>query len=298
MKLSHISLIAEELFPFVHYLSRSHRQLRRCSVENILNNKGFSDYETLPKDQLERRLKEERQRASAMDEKTFKLTLSLSVSLTVLGSMAAFVTNAISSATVQATLTILFGVGLFYALAAGFTAVGALRTQRTYGYGTAFLLEQQREQDAPRILADALARQETMNIVRHLRNETAYQALRNGLLMLFAGILIFSVTLTYQSLRPLPTSQTAHVQDSIGSTPPTQAYRPLEHHRLQRAGGQAEVEGLPGAGHAEVEAPARPAELPRIRRPRGADTPDKPGVRVAPEAGQKQGGPHHQLAEP
>ena len=201
MKLSYISRIAEELFPFIYCLVHSRRLLRRCVVKNILNYKDFSDYETLSKNQLKHRLNEEHQRASTLDEKTFKLTLSLTVALTVLGSIAALVIKVISSATVQVTLTMLFGFGLFYALAAGLTAIGALRTQPSYGNGTRFLLEQQREQGSQRVLADALARQETMNIVRHLRNETAYQALRNGLLMLFAGILIFSVTLTYQSLR-------------------------------------------------------------------------------------------------
>ena len=91
---------------------------------------------------------------------------------------------------VHATLTILFGVGVFYVLGAGITSVSALRTQPLYGYGTRFLVQRQREQEGRRVLAEALARQEIMNIVRHLRNETAYQALRNGLLILLAGILI------------------------------------------------------------------------------------------------------------
>ena len=204
MKQINISRIAEELFPFFHCLVRSRRLLRRCDVKNILNEKEFSDYETLSKSQLKQRLNEEHQRATAMDEKTFKLTLSLSVALTFLGSIAALVIKVISSATLQVTLTMLFGIGLFYAFAAGLTAIGALRTQPSYGNGTRFLLEQQREQGSQRVLADALARQETINIVRHLRNETAFQALRNGLLMFFAGILIFSVTLTYQSFRSAP----------------------------------------------------------------------------------------------
>ena len=92
----------------------------------------------------------------------------------------------------------IIGLGLFYVLAAGFVALGALRTLPSYGYGTQFMLQQQGNTQT--ILADALARQETMNIIRHLGNETAYQALRNGLLLLFVGILIFAATLTYQSL--------------------------------------------------------------------------------------------------
>lgn len=41
-----------------------------------------------------------------------------------------------------------------------------------------------------------------MNSIRPLRNETAYQAVRNGLILLFAGILLFAATLAYPSLCP------------------------------------------------------------------------------------------------
>ena len=200
MKRRYISWIGEELFPFVHCRLRSRRLMRRLAEENILNDVAFADFVALSEAQIEHRLDEEHKRASAMDEKTFKLTLSLSVALTVLGSTAAFVANTITSPLVQATLIILFGVGVFYVLGAGLMAVSALRTQPLYGYGTRFLVQRQTEQDARRVLAEALARQEIMNIVRHLRNETAYQALRNGLLILFAGILGFSATLVLQSL--------------------------------------------------------------------------------------------------
>ena len=135
-----------------------------------------------------------------MDEKTFKLTLSLSVGLTVLGSTAAFLTKVISSATIQTLLTIVIGIGLSYVLAAGFVALGALRTFPTYGYGTQFLLQQRENTET--VLADALARQETMNNIRHLRNETAYAALRNGLLFILAGIIVFAATIVYQSFPP------------------------------------------------------------------------------------------------
>lgn len=204
MKLNCIFRVAEELFPFVSYRVHSRRLLLRCDADNIVNYNDFAEYDSLSNNQLKHRLNEERQRAAAMDEKTFKLTLSISVALTILGSIAALVTKEILSATVQVTLLILFTLGLIYVLVAGLTAVGALRTQRSFGYGTRFLLEQERQEGAQRVLADALARQETMNRIRHLRNETAYQALRNGLLMLFLGILIFLVTLTYQSLRSAP----------------------------------------------------------------------------------------------
>ncbi|MGH2544293.1 MAG: hypothetical protein ACRDIB_15980 [Ardenticatenaceae bacterium] len=195
-----LSRTVEELFPFPHYIARKRRQRRRCESTDILNDVAFAGYDTLSPAQLTDRLKEERERAAGMDDKTFKLTLSLSVGLTVLGSTASFLVKAISSATVQTTLTIVVMLGVFYVLAAGSVALGALRTIPFYGYGTQLLLQPQGK--TQKVLADALARQEIINNIRHLRNETAYQALRNGLLLLFAGFLTFAVTLAYQSLCP------------------------------------------------------------------------------------------------
>ena len=196
-----INRFIEELFPFVYYLPRSRRQRRLCDSEDILCKKAFANYEQLSTEQLTLRLNEERERASNMDEKTFKLTLSLSVGLTVLGLTTAFLVKAISFVAVQIVVSIIIGLGLFFTLVAGTIALGALRTLPSYGYSTQFLMQKQQGNEQT-VLAEALAKQETMNMVRHLRNETAYQALRNGLWLLFAGALIFSVTLGYQSLWP------------------------------------------------------------------------------------------------
>jgi hypothetical protein len=196
-----ISQLAEELFPFLHYLARVARQRRHCESSNILKESEFAEYVRLSREQLSERLKEERARATALDDKTFKLTLSISVGLTVLGSTAAFLIKEVTSPTIQTTLTIAIGVTLFYVLAAGFIALGALRTLPSYGYGTLFLLEQ--HASGPEGIADALARQELMNNIRHLRNETAYQSLRNGLVLLFAGLVLFAMTLAYQSFCPV-----------------------------------------------------------------------------------------------
>ena len=197
-----ISRITEEIFPFAHYLKRKNRLRRRSNSNGILNCQGFDTHSTLPEEQLKDRLKEEHQRAQVMDEKTFKLTLSLSVGLTVVGSMAVPLIKAVSCAVVQIILAISIGASLFYVLAAGLVALGALRTSPSYGYGTQSLLELQQQENSQTYLAEILARQETMNTIRHLRNETAYQALRNGLWLLFTGILIFLTALAYQSLYP------------------------------------------------------------------------------------------------
>lgn len=197
-----ISRIFEEVIPFIPYLVRSRRKRRQAECKNILNKKNFAEYRELSEQQILCRLTEERLRASAMDEKTFKLSLSLSVGLTFLGLAATLLIKAIGYVTVQIILTSFIGLGVLYVLIAGSVAVGALRTLPSYGYGTGFLLQHQR-QPQECLLAEALARQETMNIIRHLRNETAYQALRNGLLLLVVGILVFLISFAYQLFYPV-----------------------------------------------------------------------------------------------
>ena len=196
-----ISRIIEEIFPFGYYVVHSRRKKKQCFSEDLLQEPQFADYETISVAGLKQRLNEEHERASSMDEKTFKLTLSLSVGLTVLGLAAAFLTNLISSGIIQTISIIVIGCGVLYVLAAGVVALGALRTLPTYGYGTRFLLQSQNDQKK---LAEALACQETMNIIRQLRNETAYQALRNGLWLAYAGIMIIAGMLAYQAFFPEP----------------------------------------------------------------------------------------------
>ena len=185
-----IQRVFEEILPFVPFLTRASQQRRRSESGDILECPQFAGYGSLPEDQLEGRLGEERKRAQLLDEKTFKLTLSLSIGLTVVGSTAVPLIRVLSGPGMQLIVGACIGLGLFYVLAAGFVALGALRTMRSYGYGTRFLLELPKQDNRQIYLAAELARQETMNLIRHLRNETAYQALRNGLYFLFAAIMV------------------------------------------------------------------------------------------------------------
>jgi hypothetical protein len=88
---SFLSRILEEVFPIPHYLARRRKLLRQATAELILSEAtSFNGYTTLSEEILSARLQEERQRASSMDEKTFKMTLSLSIGLTILGTASHF----------------------------------------------------------------------------------------------------------------------------------------------------------------------------------------------------------------
>ena len=193
-----LSRVLEELVPFAYYIARKNRLRRRSDSDRILNSEVFSEYNMLPTETLRNRLNEERQRAHSMDEKTFKLTLSFSVGLTVLGLTTTSIARIITVRNDPGDSDRTHNTWLDIRSSCGFVALGALRTFPSYGYGTAFLLKLKRTEDKQVVLATALARQETINNIRHLRNETAYQMLRNGLLFLFLGLLLSLSALTYQ----------------------------------------------------------------------------------------------------
>ena len=189
--------VAEEIFPFFHYVSRKASTYRQARSERILDEQEYVQYPTLSTNKLLERLREERQRASAIDEKTFKMTLSLSVGLTILGSTSAVFVNHVSLYEARIVLVALIILGIFYALASGYIALGALRTLPSYGYGTQHLLLDPEQQH--RILAECLARSESINLVRQLRNEAAYQSLRNGLILLFFAAAVFATFIGLQT---------------------------------------------------------------------------------------------------
>ena len=201
-----LSVIFEEAFPFVYYICRCRRLRRRAETGGILVHGDFAKHEELSPDELRKRLAEEHTRARAMDEKTFKLTLSFSLGLTIVGLATSSLVGTLSCVALKVTITLVLGLGTLFVLAAAFLALGALRTLPFYGYGTAFLLRARHAENGHTALAEALARQETMNTVRHLRNEAAYQALRNGLVLVLCGFCLFMFALVSQYIRTIQTS--------------------------------------------------------------------------------------------
>ena len=195
---SALSVVFEEIFPFAPYVRRKTRNFRLAKCKRILAKPQYEQYPNLNVKKLRKRLIEERQRASSMDEKTFKMTLSLSVGLAILGTTSATLVKQISLPEARIALVTLIILGLFYLLSSGYIALGALKTLPSYGYGTQpLLLDSEQHQ---RNLAECLARAEKINIVRHLRNETAYQCLRNGLVLLYLAAVIFVVFLVIETL--------------------------------------------------------------------------------------------------
>jgi hypothetical protein len=191
-----VSRIAEEIAPILFFYSRERRLRRRVEEADILKTVPiYANYLTLTGEQLLQRLTEERQRGGALDEKTFKLTLSLAIGLTVLGTGASALVKEIPVGGGRLSVAVGLAVSIFYILGGGFLALGAMRSLPSYGYGTAMLLTA--DEEKRNALADALARQEGVNNIRALRNEASYQMLRNGFLILLATLAVFASLLMF-----------------------------------------------------------------------------------------------------
>jgi hypothetical protein len=196
--LSAISRVLQEIFPLFFYWRNINKMRRLIGAEDLLQQKfSYAAYVSLSSDILLERLEEERARATALDEKTFKMTLSLGVGLTVVSTVYAVLIATAGSSWVARALGISVWLAVFYIFSAGFLALGALRTQPSFGYGTEI-----RKSAIARnktLYADALIRQELSNDMRHLRNEASYQLLRNGLVLLFLSLTAFAVIKTFFS---------------------------------------------------------------------------------------------------
>ena len=191
--------IAEEVFPFVYYLRNASRLKVRSELPALLQDEAFRGYDRLPVDDLDRRLAEEHERAVALDDKTLKVTLFLSagfsilgLGLTVISSSSSLLAKPASSLVGPTSLTLLFGVSVLYFILASWMALGAVRTYPKFGFGTRYALARQ-DSTSTALRAEHLARQETLNILRHCRNEAVFQAVRNGLILLLVGILAVPV---------------------------------------------------------------------------------------------------------
>ena len=175
----------------------------RYKLPELLKDKAFLGYDRLSVDELDRRLAEEHERAVALDDKTSKGTLFLSVGFSILGlgltviSSSKWILLTTASSPIGSTwLILLFGASVIYFLTASWMALGALRTYPKFGFGTKYTLNLH-DSDATALRAEQLARQETVNNLRHCRNEAVFQAVRNGFILLFVGILTILVAVYF-----------------------------------------------------------------------------------------------------
>jgi len=185
----------EEAFPLFAFLINKRKIIMALSNEALVQEKS-KPYEALDEGCLKDRIAEEHERAKKIDEKTSKFTLGLSVSLTVLAAASGAFAKLVPAALYAGLVSIACGFASIYMLLAGITALGALKTLPVYGYGTQHALSQ--KEGGVSYLSQVLYAQERMNVVRHLRNEAAYQSLRNGFLVLLIALIGSVISLIFQ----------------------------------------------------------------------------------------------------
>ena len=181
-----ILLMLEEILPFIFFVKNKRKKLNQIQAKGA-SEKKISEYCTLSVEKLNRRLSEEHDRAIKIDEKTAKFTLGLSVSLTILSTASGTLAKLLPDNDINTMIILLCGLSSVFMLIAGVISLGALKTLPQYGYGTIHeLLTKER---GACHLAEVLVLQEDINIVRHLRNEAAYQCLRNGFFLLLMALI-------------------------------------------------------------------------------------------------------------
>lgn len=128
-----LSRVIEEVVPFFHYMHYRRRFLKEASAADETG--AAASYEKLSEGELKSLLKDERARGASVDEKTFKLTLSLTFALTIMGTVSATLLNGSDVLLLRSVAGTLLALVVFYALGAGFVALGAMRTLPSHGLG-------------------------------------------------------------------------------------------------------------------------------------------------------------------
>ena len=187
-----MNILVEEFLPFCAYYKYRSKLLNDADntySESGTDNDTLSSCRTLDQDTINTRIEEEHERAKYIDEKTVKFTLTTTIALTLLSSTSPFLLQKVTQGVFLSISISLSGISVLYLLIGGLISLEALRTMPTYGYSTDFRVKAKGYQD---IVYNALAAQEKVNAVRQVRNEAAFQCIRNGLLLLMIS---FSVTL-------------------------------------------------------------------------------------------------------
>lgn len=206
-----VSRILQEIFPFPAYWRLRWNIAKKLQWDSLSVDKSapdalistVADYKKLSVKGLEDGLEGEHKRALALDEKTFKHAASIATALTLTSAVSAATSQLISNVYFAFAVFVLSILSAFYVVAGGLLGFGAARTLRTYGVGTRhrLALEGARQSAKANLLAECLARQEQVNLIRVARNEVAFMSIRNGLILLvFAvAVLMFGLLKTSRS---------------------------------------------------------------------------------------------------
>ncbi|MCY4233681.1 MAG: hypothetical protein OXE59_08095 [Bacteroidetes bacterium] len=187
--ISKIFHVVEIIIPAIPHHRIRRNKLRLLEDEGILDREEYAQFINISSEDLQTRLNQENKRATAINEKTYKMGLSLSIALTIIGYASTALPEQMPDPFAKACFSGLIISGVVYFMVAGIVALKSIRTEPIYGATTQIVLLQGVEKQ--QCLAKCLAQSEEMNIIRHIRNELVYQCLRLGYYLFLCAIVLF-----------------------------------------------------------------------------------------------------------
>jgi len=176
-------------FPFIYLYGLEKRKL--SDATNYMSEEHAFFYE-LDKAIVDSRLKEEHSRSKQIDDKTSKFNLGLSLCLTIICVAATTIAKLLPDHELKPIIIAFLSISSLYMLIGGLVSLSAFKLMPTYGYGSRYEYLKASNERVEGI--KALIGQENVNLIKQVRNEVAYQCLRNGFVMLFIALAIISYT--------------------------------------------------------------------------------------------------------
>src|SRR3972149_3947041 len=121
--ISKIKVLIEEIFPFLFFYLRKSKLTKEVNANTLTHDKS---YDQLSEDDLKLRITQEHERSKRLDDKTFKMTLAISFSLTIFGSTASLLIKEMPNFELRIVVAFFSTLSICYSMVAGFTAIGAL----------------------------------------------------------------------------------------------------------------------------------------------------------------------------
>lgn len=184
----YIANIVEEIVPFA---SLSINLSKVMSNFDDDRNKQFASYDkflSLPLERLTEYMKWEQDRAKMIDEKSNRMTTFVAVSFTVIGLVSGFLPKEVEATGLDVLVKLALFIASTYLLIGGLISLSNARTQPLYGVGLRFISNLKSSKFKKKEIMSAIAHQVMVNNKRGLRNEAAYQSIRNGIFAFFISI--------------------------------------------------------------------------------------------------------------
>ena len=127
--ISKIYCVVEIIIPMIPYRRILRSKLCLLGDAEILDREEYAQFIKISSENLQIRLNQENERASEINEKTYKMGLSLSIALTIIGYASTALSGQLHSSITKALFSGLIILGVVYFMVAGIVALKSIRTE-------------------------------------------------------------------------------------------------------------------------------------------------------------------------